>query len=134
MIFFFAKKVLAIFNYAVLLYNWLSKYPIFQGPFHFLGCYYWLKKVHNGSKNQKKSGVMCKVPPFWDQMVKAITPSILVQFSRFLCLIIWAFQDLSFLFTIQKRGTCPHGQKGVLKMGHVRGKWHKLEKVTFYLS
>ena len=39
-------------------------------------------------------------------IVKAITPSILVRFSKFWCLSISAFQDLSFSFTEHPRGTC----------------------------
>ena len=39
-------------------------------------------------------------------IVKAITPSILVRFSKFWCLSISAFQDLSFSFTEHPRDTC----------------------------
>ena len=37
---------------------------------------------------------------------------------KFWCLNIIAFQDLSFSFTDQPRGTCPRGQKRVLKLVH----------------
>ena len=60
-------------------------------------------------------------------MVKAITLSILVRFSKFLCLNISAFQDLSFSFTEHPRGTCPSGQKRVLKLVH-ENKNHKIWK------
>ena len=49
-------------------------------------------------------------------IVKTITPSILVQFSKFLCLNISAFQDISFSFIEHPRVTCPRGQKCVLKL------------------
>ena len=65
---------------------------------------------------------------FWKILiVKAITPSILVRFSKFWCLNIIAFQDLSFSFTDQPRGTCPRGQKRVLKLVH-ENKNHKIWK------
>ena len=57
---------------------------------------------------------------FWKILiVMAITPSILVWFSKFWCLNPSAFQDLSFSFSDQPRGTCPRGQKRVLKLVHV---------------
>ena len=46
-------------------------------------------------------------------IVKGITLSILVRFSKFWCLNISAFQDLSFSFAEQ-----PRGQKRVLKLVH----------------
>ena len=61
-------------------------------------------------------------------IVKAITPSILVRFSKFLCLNTSAFQDLSFSFTAHPRGTCPRGQKRVLKWVHEKRKSQKLKK------
>ena len=62
-------------------------------------------------------------------IVKAITPSILVRFSKFLCLNTSAFQDLSFSFTAHPRGTCPRGQKRVLKWVHEKQKSQKLKKI-----
>ena len=57
---------------------------------------------------------------FWKILiVMAITPSILVRFSKFWCLNPSVFQDLSFPFSDQPRGTCPRGQKRVLKLVHV---------------
>ena len=75
-------------------------------------------------------------------IVKAITPSILVRFSKFWCLNISTFQDLSFSFAEQPRGTCPRGQKRVLKLVHEK-KMKKFEKnellgliqlISFYRS
>ena len=63
--------------------------------------------------------------------VKAITPSILIRFSKFLCLNILAFQDLSFSFAEHPRGTCPRGQKRVLKIVNEKWKSQKLKKMTF---
>ena len=69
---------------------------------------------------------------FWKVLiVKAITPSILVRFSKFLCLNTSAFQDLSFSFTAHPRDMCPHGQKHVLKWVHEKQKSQKLKKSYF---
>ena len=67
---------------------------------------------------------------FWKVLiVKAITPSILVRFSKFLCLNTSAFQDLSFSFTAHPPGTCPHGQKRVLRWVHEKQKLKKFKKI-----
>ena len=61
--------------------------------------------------------------------VKAITPSILIRFSKFWCLNISAFQDPP--FSEHPRGTCPRGQKRVLKIVNEKWKSQKLKKMTF---
>ena len=60
--------------------------------------------------------------------VKAITPSILIRFSKFWCLNISAFQDLAFSYPEHPRGMCPRGQKHVLKVLQEKPKSQKLKK------
>ena len=47
------------------------------------------------------------------------------------CLNISAFQDLQFLFAENPCGTCPRGQKRVLKIVNEKWKSQKLKKMTF---
>ena len=62
--------------------------------------------------------------------VKALTPSILVWFSKSWWLNISVFQDLSF-DAEHPRGTWPHAHKCVLKLVHEKWESQKLKKFDF---